>query len=485
MYRTRFASALAMAALAAILLPSSLRAQITFQRTYGGALWDGGGSVRQTTGGGYIITGSTKSFGAGDADVYLVETDSLGDTLWSKAFGGTDVDYGCEVQQTADSGYVVAGVTFSFGAGMGDVWLIKTDADGDTLWTRTFGDTNPQWGYSVQQTADGGYIVVGNTGPYGGFDVYLIKTDARGDTLWTRTFGGVSDDRGSSVRQTADSGYIITGYNSSSDGAYLIKTTADGDAEWTRTYGGTDFDEGQSVQQTRDGGYVIAGDTRSFGAGGSDVYLVKTYADGDTQWTRTFGGTAEEWGYLIQQTTDNGYIVAAYTASFGAGDYDVYLIRTDSSGDSLWTRTFGGTAEDGCSSARQTADGGYIVAGGTYSFGAGGGDVYLVKTDSLGNVAVEEPKTSSTRASAFSVYCEPNPFRTRTAISLQLTAHSPAALAIFAASGRRVRTFTVNGSPYTVWSGDDDFGHALPSGTYFVRLAAGDQHTSARIVMQR
>jgi hypothetical protein len=477
MNRDRLVYALAMAALAAILVPSSLPAQITFERTYGGALGDGGGSIQQTADGGYIITGSTKSYGAGDADIYLIKTDARGDTLWSKAFGGADVDYGYDVQQTTDSGYVMTGVTFSFGAGMGDIWLIKTDAFGDTLWARTIGDTNPQWGYEVRQTVDGGYIVVGCTGPYGSFAAYLIKTGADGDTLWTRTFAGGVDCSGYAVQQTADSGYILAGYEWPADGMYLVKTDVDGDTEWTRTYGGVDFDEGQSVQQTSDGGYIIAGDTRSFGAGGSDVYLVKTDAQGDTQWTRTFGGVDEEWGYSVQQATDSGYIVAGQTRSFGAGDYDVFLIRTDSGGDTLWTRTFGGAAEDGGSSVRQTADGGCVIGGGTNSYGVGG-DVYLIKTNADGNVAVAEPKASPTRAPALSLTCEPNPVVGTTTIRTSFIVPR-SSLSVYDAQGRMVLSREVSTSSFPLSTSD------LPSGAYFLRLDADGHRATARIVLQR
>ncbi len=476
MYRSRFAFVLAMAALAAILVPSPVPAQITFERTYGGADYDAANSVQQTTDGGYIIAGSTKSFGPGDADVYLVKTDSCGDTLWTKTFGGTEVDYGYAVQQTTDGGYVITGLTCSFGAGMGDIWLIKTDAHGDTLWTRTFGDTNPQWGYAVQQTLDGGYIVVGNTGPYGDFDVYLIKTNASGDTLWTRTFGGAGDDYGFSVQQTLDSGYIVAGGGGD---IYLIKTDVNGDTLWTRTFGGVDEEWGYSVHQTTDNGYIIAGDTRSFGSGQSDVYLVKTAADGDTLWTKTFGGAGEEWGYSVQQTNDGGYIVAGVTASFGAGWSDVYLIKTDAGGDTLWTRTFGDSADDYGQAVRQTADGGFIIAGYTYSFGAGDFDVYLVKTGVSG-VAVAEPKASPTRTPALSLSCEPNPCRGSAVLHLTTGPldHSTT-LRVYDAQGRLVLSQPVLTSSFPLSTSD------LPSGAYFVRVENGNEHATTRLILQR
>jgi len=159
---------------------------------------------------------------------------------------------------------------------------------------------------------------------------------------------------------------------------------------WWRTYGGTGSDYGYSVQQTLDGGYIVAGSTGSFGAGGGDFYLIKTDASGDALWTRIYGGTGYDYGYSVQQTLDGGYIIAGYTQSFGAGSYDVYLIKTSASGDTLWTRTYGGTGAEYGEKVQQTADGGYIVAGTTSSFGAGNADFYLIKTDSLGSVGVAE-----------------------------------------------------------------------------------------------
>jgi hypothetical protein len=375
---------------------SIVSAQTSWWRTYGGTYGDGGLSVQQTLDGGYVIAGFTNSFGAGNGDVYLIKTTPSGYTLWTRAYGGTKIDLGYSAQQTSDGGYIVACITLDRVCG---VSLIKTDAQGDTLWTRTCGSTTPYDGCSVRQTSDGGYIFAAGSN-YDG-DVYLIKTNASGEILWTRTYGGTRPDWGFSVQQTADTGYIITGttlsFGAGIYDVYLIKTNAAGDTLWTRTYGGTEYDIGHSVQQTADGGYIIAGQTGSFGAGNGDVYLIKTDASGDTMWTRTWGGTNDDLGYSVQQTADGGYIIAGSTYSFGAGAPDsanVYLIKTDANGDTSWTKTWGGTNRDEGYSVQQTADGGYIVAGFTASFGAGDDDVYLIKSDSLGNVGVaeEDPK---------------------------------------------------------------------------------------------
>jgi len=354
-------------------------------RTYGGSSEDWAHSVQQTTDGGYIVAGTTISFGAGSRDFYLVKTNGQGDTLWTRTYGGNGSDWAWSAQQTADEGYIVTGETYSFGEGGRDFYLVKTDSLGDMRWMRSYGGRDFDCAYSVQQTADGGYIVAGRTFPLGYVgDIYIVKTDSLGDTLWTRTYGGSSDDEEAfSVQQTADGGYIMAGGSYSfSVGAdfYLMKTNSLGDTLWTRTYGGSSDDYAYSVQQTTDGGYIVAGYTDSFGAGNRDFYLVKTNSLGDTLWTRTYGGSNYDYGRSVQQTADGGYIMAGETDSFGEGGLDFYLVKTNSSGDTLWTRTYGGSGVEYGYSVQQTADGGYIVAGSTYSFGAGYADFYLVKT---------------------------------------------------------------------------------------------------------
>jgi hypothetical protein len=362
-------------------------------RTYGGSSEDYGWDVQQTTDGGFIVAGRTRSFGAGAGDLWLLKLDADGDTLWTRTSGGGAPDYGFSVGQTSDSGYIVAGYTLSFGAGGSDVYLVRTDADGNTLWARTYGGTGTDEGYSTQQTTDGGYIVAGRTTSFGGGgdDVYLVKTDANGDTLWTRAYGGSSGEGAESVQQTTDGGYIITGraYSSQNmEDIWLLKTDANGDTLWTRTYGGSESDIGFCVQQTTDGGYIITGRTYS-SERYDDVWLLKTDADGDTLWTRTYGGDGGDEGWSVQQTTDGGYIVAGATISFGAGDYDAWLLKTDADGDTLWTRTYGSTDMDWGYSVQQTAEGGYIVAGYVYSFTTYESDVWLVRVAGLQDVTVE------------------------------------------------------------------------------------------------
>jgi hypothetical protein len=354
-------------------------------RTYGGIDSDGCYSVQETSDGGYIVGGQTWSFGVGCYDVWLLKTDSQGDTLWTRTYGGSEYEFRVSLDQTSDGGYVMIATTDSFGAGGYDIYLVRTDSQGNVLWTRTYGGNENDFGESVRQTYDGGFIIVAQTHSFGAglSDLYLVKTDSEGDTLWTRTYGGIWSDWGESVEQTPDGGYIVAGGTHSFDlqysNVFLLKTDPSGDTIWTRAYGGGLADWGESVQQTSDGGYIIAGYTRSFGAGLWDMYVLRTDGRGDTLWTRTYGGSFGDYAYSVQETSDGGYVIAGWTASFGAGFEDVYLVRTDSEGDTLWTRTYGGWGSDGSWAVQTTSDGSFMLAGLTTSFGAGSDDAYLLK----------------------------------------------------------------------------------------------------------
>ncbi len=365
---------------------NSAQAQVAFQKTYGGAQDDYFNFVQQTSDGGYIMVGATNSFGAGSYDVYLVKTDLNGDTLWTRTYGGMGNEAGYEVQQTNDGGYIIIGATQSFGPYK--VYLIKTDINGDTLWTKTYKPGAGGGGSSVKQTFDGGYILSclgGNSGT--GF---LIKTDAVGDTLWTKSYKMLSNVY-SKIQQTTDSGFIVMGTGDDGNGfnyVYLVKTSIYGNPVWKKSYKGNSWSHlyfGSSFQQTLDGGYIAVGTIEGLSSMGGGVYLVKTNALGDTLWTKSYGGDSLESGYDIQLTNDSGYIISGVTTSFGAGGNDVYLIKIDSLGDILWTKTYGSTDNEGGYSVREAMDGGYIIAGYTNSFGAGNMDAYLIKTDTNGN----------------------------------------------------------------------------------------------------
>lgn len=434
-----------------------------WQRAYGGLQDDEAFSVQQTTDGGYIVAGLTLSFAPWPGNVYLVKTDSNGDTLWTSTWGGSGDDMAHSVWQNFDGGYIVAGYTGPSGSPDHDFYLIRTDASGDTIWSRTFGGSGDQQAYSVQQTLDSGFIVSGYTTSYGATEgaAYLVKTDASGDTQWTRMYGAALGADGEAIEQTADSGYIVTGYLSGN--VYLVKTDASGDSVWSRTYGASGNARGFSVQQTLDGGYIVAGATSG------NVYLVKTNASGDTQWTRTYGGNEDDEGMSVRQTRDSGYIVAGYTRSFGAGDYDVYLIRTDANGETLWTRTFGDTAYDAGYSVQQTSDGGYVVAGITNSYGPGTpsrDNMYLIKTGDDGSTGIEEPLRRHPTVQA-RLLAQPNPF----ASSALVPGHETDVFVLSDITGRRVALCR-----------GDRVGAGLRPGVYFLSPVKAAGHSPVRHV---
>jgi len=487
MEKKRYLMLLGVILILASIFPISALAQITFERTYGGINHDFGYSVQQTSDGGYVIAGRTDSFGAGGADVWLIKTDADGDTLWTRTYGGTGSEYGHYVQQTSDGGYIIAGFISSI---YEDVYLIKTDSDGKQLWKRAYGGSSADYGYSVQQTSDGGYIIAGWTDSWGGSDrdVYLIKTDSDGKHLWKRTYGGTTSDYGYSVQQTSDGGYIIAGWTDSFGGSdsdvYLIKTDASGNTLWTRTYGGTSSDYGYSVQHTSDGGYIIAGDTDSFGGSDRDVYLIKTDASGDTLWTRTYGGTRWDGGNSVQQTSDGGYIIAGYTESFGSGGRYVYLIKTDAGGDTLWTRNYGWWSSGYGESVKQTSDGGYVIAGWTVSGRMSIRDVYLVKTDASGLTPVEEDYVKGTPSSFNLSQNYPNPFNPSTTFRFNLQKACYVTLKLFDLLGHEIETIIsgqrVAGEYEVEWTAE-----GLPTGIYLYRLEAGDYVETKKLILQK
>ncbi len=363
------------------------------QKTFGGSNNDDAAySIQQTTDGGYIVAGYACSLGAFWKDAYVLKLNSDGSLAWQKTFGGSnndDYDGAYSIQQTIDGGYIVAGYTNSFGSGGYDVYILKLNSNGTLIWQKTFGGGLDDKAYSIQQTTDGGYIVAGYTNSFGsgGYDVYVLKLNSDGSLAWQKTFGGIIDDGAYSIQQTTDGGYIVAGYTCSFGAGnypdvYVLKLNSDGSLAWQKTFGGNnydDYDGAYSIQQTIDGGYIVVG-YMSRG-----VCVLKLNSDGSLAWQKIFSGISL---YSIQQTTDGGYIVAGMTSSYNLGSYsnNVYIVKLDSNGESVWQKTFGGSTDDRAYSVQQTTDGGYIVAGYTKSFGSGDYDVYILKLDSNGEL---------------------------------------------------------------------------------------------------
>jgi hypothetical protein len=359
-------------------------------KAIGGAGYEYGFSLVQTGDGGYSVAGSTSSYGAGSTDFWLVRTDSSGNVQWNKTYGGANADTAHSVVQTGDGGYALAGYTNSFGAGNYDFWLVKTDSAGNVLWSKTYGGTNADFALSVVQAGDGGYALAGYTSSYGAgsTDFWLVRTDSSGNVQWNKTYGGISTDYAFSVVQTGDGGYALAGYTNSYGAGYtdfwLVKTDSAGNMQWNKTYGGgASYDFAQSSALTSDGGYVLAGYTYPYGSSNNaDALLVKTDSAGNAQWSKIYTTPSDEVGRSMIQTVDGGYALAGYIASpIGYGN-DFLLAKISSAGNMQWYETYASSAYDECAySLIQTFDGGYVLAGYVSSRAD---DFWLVKTDSRG-----------------------------------------------------------------------------------------------------
>ena len=356
-----------------------------WNKTYGGNGTDTAVWVIQTTDGGYAALGYTQSFGVGFPDYYFVKTDSAGNMLWNKTYGKPGItDLGYTVIQTSDGGYLLAGTTnYTAANTQADGLLIKTDSSGNMLWNKTYGNSNTDESTNfIIQTNDGGYALMGFATRSGISNEWLIKIDANGNMLWNQTYLSPFTFSPRMLIQTSDSGYVMGGTaNTTTNGNdFLIaKTDPLGVMLWNKTYGGAGDDQAAGLALTTDGGYAIAGYTNSSSVSGQDGWLIKTDVNGNTLWNMTYGGAGNDSFQRIIRTNDGGYAISGFTNSFGAGANDLWFVKTDSLGNTQWSRTFGGAAADSGAMLRQTTDGGYIIIGNTASFGAGGLDYYLVK----------------------------------------------------------------------------------------------------------
>lgn len=505
-------------------LAYTAHAQIAFQKTYGGELDDYGNSVRQSTDGGYIIVGSTESYGAGGSDVYLIKTDNTGDTLWTRTIGGADYEGGSSVQQTSDGGYIITGYApdTSFGS---VVYLIKTNGNGSVLWEKGFESGD---GFSVYETNDHGYIICGTAN---GSYLSLIRTDSSGTALWVKYMTVGWNDEGYSVQQTNDGGFIVAGTYWYSGGyyAHLVKTNASGNILWSKLFnsGATNY-ICYSLDQTSDGGFIMSGYSNG------DALLIKTNGNGIVLWTKTYDFPGMQVvGYGVEQAGDNGFIISCSNSA--ATTRNPILLKTDSVGNFSWAKEYLGNVDASTvilPQVEQTTDGGYILICSTDSFGAGGTDVYLIKTDGNGmsgcnennlsattiiqitsnsnfslsvttGVAVNIPPAivgsgadvtslcivtgiieTSNQEYTFSNFIFPNPFSGSTVISFSLSQTQKVSLNIFDVSGRLVANLAdkmfEEGENEISWNAAD-----VNAGIYFLQMETEAGIENRKLIVAR
>jgi regulation of enolase protein 1 (concanavalin A-like superfamily) len=416
----------------------NVNSQILLNQTYRGTGRDyiSASALVQTTDGGLALAGRIESSRAGiEGDMWLVKTDANGVPTWNQTYGGTEEDSASALVQTVDGGFALAGDTKSFSGGEGDMWLVKTDANGVSTWNQTYGGTGVRDVVSaLVQTVDGGFALAGYTNSYGagGCDMWLVKTDANGVSTWNQTYGGGEHDVAKALVQTVDGGFALAGYTDSFGAGEgdmrLVKTDANGVMTWNQTYGGKKQDSASALVQTVDGGFALAGGTKSFGGGEGDMWLVKTDANGVMTWNQTYGGTGRDYisASALVQTTDGGFAFAGRTTwnqtyggtncedsasalvqtadgsftlagsarlpvpmSSRSRSFYAWLVKIDANGVLIWNQAFGGTGSAYASveALIQTTDGGFALAGTIDSFGRPNrsySDMWLVKTDANG-----------------------------------------------------------------------------------------------------
>ncbi|MBI2967427.1 MAG: T9SS type A sorting domain-containing protein [Bacteroidetes bacterium] len=370
----------------------SVHAQDTTWRcTYGGAGYDEGRAVIETSDTNYLVVGATGSFGYGEADVYVLKIDRNGNKIWSNVYGGPNTDWGYSVEETPDSCYIIAGYTNSFGAGGYDVYLLKIDRTGKLLWQKTFGGTDWDLGYSLKITPDSGFAIAGETYSYGAgdADVFLVKTDKDGNLQWQKTYGGNKKDIGRSIDLTYDSGFVLAGetwsYGAGENDVYVIKTDGNGDTAWTRMFGDSLENFGNKVKQIKDSSYVCVGVTEIIQPYNFDSYYFKINKNGSLVWNYTLANTNEEIGYDFIETLDSAFRIANTTNSVGSGGKDLFLLfLTKDMIFQLNGGSYGYIGDEIFYSISLCFDKGLILAGTTNSYGKGYNDVFIMKLDSLG-----------------------------------------------------------------------------------------------------
>lgn len=395
--------------------PVSFEGILDFVSTYGGSNEDDAVSVVQSIDGGYVILGSTQSNDGDivdktstDSDYWVLKVTSEGEIVWSKTYGGSGDERASSISATSDGGFIISGHSrsndgdVSGNEGFHDYWILKLDAFGNIQWDKNYGFSGSDQAFQVFETDDGGYFATGfldvsasggqgnddrNT-RHGVGEYWAIKMDASGDYIWRRYFGGTSNDRSYDAVQTDDGGFLLAGASESEDfditdskGSYdfwVVRLNAEGDLQWTKSFGGSGIDIGYSVTKA-EGGYIMAGDARSADQdvtsplGNADLWTVKFDDTGSMVWQKTLGGSDFESARSIRPMINGNYVISGSTKSADGdlssnnGQNDVWVIVIDDTGNIVFQETIGGSDLDFANEAIETSDSKLLVVGNTES----------------------------------------------------------------------------------------------------------------------
>ncbi|MDQ7797353.1 MAG: DJ-1/PfpI family protein [Candidatus Edwardsbacteria bacterium] len=448
----------------------------------GGTGSEGATALVPTGGGGFGLTGFVYPDGGGTPDIFLAKVDSGGSLLWAKTYGGTGWECAYGMAETPDSGFIIAGYTTSAGAGSRDIWLIRTNSLGDTLWTKTIGDSLVEVGRSIALSPDGGFVVGGHTDSRGAGEdeLFLVKTDSLGDTLWTRIFGGSRSDMGRSLLPLAD-GYALTGATGSPElttnnqDYYLVRTDASGQQTWAKGYGtnGTlPFDWANHITRAGDGGYLLVGES-SYNAP-LNICAVRTDSLGTMKWRKFYGYSSYDYGNGSCPNDSGGFMICGTSKSGTPLQNDFFLVMTDSLGSQRWSLTLGGPGHDWASVVCRDQDGNYVIGGQSDSYGSGSYDILLLKIGRSGPSGIDEESPAMVPGKAM-IKAYPNPFTSNAGIEYQTDATSRVDLGIYNVAGQKIcqlyQGAIAAGWHHAQWDGLDRSGKRVSSGVYLCRLS--------------
>ncbi|UCG42795.1 MAG: T9SS type A sorting domain-containing protein [candidate division WOR-3 bacterium] len=450
-------------------------------KQFGGEQEDQGRAVARADGGECYFAGYTYSSGSGLSDMLLVKLDAEGDTAWTKTVGGTQNDGAYSAVFTPE-GTMFAGYTESEGAGGKDFYVVAVNPEGETTRTRTYGGAQDDVAYSASQSIDA-VVLAGYTESYGSGqkDMWFTRIGPDGESLWTRAYGSSGDDVAYGVVGTHTGEIVAVGHRGGN--LHLLKLDMEGNRMWEKTIGGSNDDIGYDIIQTMDDAYAVAGMTKSFCNGISDVWVLKFNTEGETLWTRSLGGEGAEEGYSIFETQEGGMIIAGMSIAATDGDTGAFIARLDAQGTVMWSHVYG---EDGVPEIAYS-----IIQGDDENFTFGGvkcgvsDDAWLVRILPVPSSIVAPGPDQMFLADRV----VPNPFITHTSISYQLSHPGRIRLAVYDMLGQEVTSLASGsreaGSYEAVWNGTDALGNEVASGLYFIRLEAGDQASTTKVLLGR
>ncbi|PCJ87486.1 MAG: hypothetical protein COA57_04740 [Flavobacteriales bacterium] len=447
---------------------------------HGGAKNDIGYSLALTNDGGYIVAGTSRSYGAGSEDIFVVKFTASGGLQWCKTIGFEHQDYLQKIIPTKDGNYALIGSNWDGGTPNLSFYLAKISPAGELLWSNIYGGNHRDLAFSGKELPNGGFALVGYTRSYGLLgDILFVKTDAGGNELWSENYGTEFKDYGFDVLPISD-GYILLGTTSGFYGhvsvdfrahdadILMVKTDMNGQEQWRLQHGDSAHDFGKSVLQADDGGYYIFGSSQNNSAGSFDMLLLKTDANGNELWSETYGGTDFEYGESIDVSPDNYLYLFGTTNTFGVnGDPDFYLVKTDLQGNEIWSLTIGGNGSDYGYEVVATPDSGCALAGSTSSFGQGQSDFYFIKLDKYGNFQIFSPQSGNATGYRVNVY--PNPVTEKSIMEIEGSEKCEGfELLIHDVAGKLVRNEQITSSRAFI---SKEF---LSSGAYIYQVTATD-----------